>query len=73
MDEMELNNNYEKFDDDGKFLYQLIIENSDIHKSPAKYEVDGQIQMSTVTLKNILPAKFKVPFKASSNNIRTDD
>lgn len=72
-DEMELNNNYEKYDNNGRFLYQLIIENSNIQKSPAKYEVSGQIRMTPVTLKNILTSSFEVPFKASSNNIRTDD
>ena len=72
-EDMKLNNDYEKYADDGSFQYQIIIDKSDIQKSPAKYSIDGRIRMQPVTVRSILPKTFDIPFKLSSNNIRTDD
>ena len=71
-EDMKLNNDYEKYADDGSFQYQIIIDKSDIQKSPAKYSIDGRIRMQPVTVRSILPKTFDIPFKLSSNNIRTD-
>ena len=46
---------------------------TDIQKSPAKYSITGRIRMQPVTVRSILPKSFDIPFKLSSNNIRTDD
>ena len=72
-EDMKLNDEYEKYADDGSFQYQIIIDKSDIQKSPAKYSIDGRIRMQPVTVRSILPKTFDIPFKLSSNNIRTDD
>ena len=64
---------YEKYADDGSFQYQIIIDETDIQKSPAKYSITGRIRMQPVTVRSILPKSFDIPFKLSSNNIRTDD
>ena len=66
-------NDYEKYADDGSFQYQIIIDKSDIQKSPAKYSIAGRIRMQPVTVRSILPKTFDIPFELSSNNIRTDD
>ena len=55
------------------FIYQIIIDKSDIQKSPAKYSIAGRIRMQPVTVRSILPKTFDIPFELSSNNIRTDD
>lgn len=70
---MKLNNDYEKYADDGSFQYQIIIDKSEIQKSPAKYSIAGRIRMQPVTVRSILPKTFDIPFELSSNNIRTDD
>ena len=72
-EDMKLNNDYEKYADDGSFQYQIIIDKSDIQKSPAKYSIAGRIRMQPVTVRSILPKTFDIPFELSSNNIRTDD
>lgn len=71
--EMGLNNSYEKYDSSGEFEYQIIIEDSELQSSPAKYTVSGQIRMRPATVRNILPERFDIPFKQSSSNIRTDN
>ena len=72
-EDMKLNDEYEKYADDGSFQYQIIIDETDIQKSPAKYSITGRIRMQPVTVRSILPKSFDIPFKLSSNNIRTDD
>ena len=55
------------------FTVKEIIDETDIQKSPAKYSITGRIRMQPVTVRSILPKSFDIPFKLSSNNIRTDD
>ena len=54
-------------------IKSLLINETDIQKSPAKYSITGRIRMQPVTVRSILPKSFDIPFKLSSNNIRTDD
>ena len=51
----------------------ILADETDIQKSPAKYSITGRIRMQPVTVRSILPKSFDIPFKLSSNNIRTDD
>ena len=53
-EDMKLNNDYEKYADDGSFQYQIIIDKSDIQKSPAKYSKDKTVEKQDKTSKNSL-------------------
>ena len=60
-EDMKQNNDYEKYADEGSFQYQIIIDKSDIQKSPAKYSIAGRIRMQPVTVRSILPKTFGFP------------
>lgn len=72
-EDMGLNRSYEKYDTEGDFQYQIIIDSENIQRSPAKYTISGKIKMQPVTVRNILPSRFDIPFSASSRNTRMDD
>lgn len=71
--DMGLNNNYEKYDANGEFQYQIIIDSENVQRSPAKYTVSGRIRLQPVTVRSILPNRFDIPFSQSSRNTRYDD
>lgn len=71
--DMRLNNSYERYDANGEFMYQIIIDEEDIQESPARYTVRGRIRLQPVTVRSILPDRFDIPFEQSSRNTRYDD
>ena len=73
INEMGLNSNYEKYDSNGEFLYQIIIDETKIQRTPAKFKVSGRIRMKPVTVRSVLPETFDVPFSEESKNTRYDD
>ena len=73
INDMGLNSNYEKYDSNGEFLYQIIIDETKIQRTPAKFKVSGRIRMKPVTVRSVLPETFDVPFSEESKNTRYDD
>ena len=67
--EMQLNSANERFDN-GKFQYRLIIEDTVIEESPAKYTVKGTLQMRPILLEKLVPIDIDIPFKQTSRNQR---
>lgn len=74
-EDMGLNNYNIKYDSDGNFLYQLIIDDELIQRSPAKYSIEGNIRMQPAIIRKFFPDgyTFDVPFSQSSRNTRYDD
>ena len=64
INDMGLNSNYEKYDSNGEFLYQIIIDETKIQRT---------IRMKPVTVRSVLPETFDVPFSEESKNTRYDD
>lgn len=74
-DNMGLNSFNEKYDNNGKFMYRLIIEDEQVQRSPAKYISRGKIRMQPIITRKFFPDgyTFDLPFKQESRNTRYDD
>ncbi len=74
-DNMGLNSFNEKYDNNGKFMYRLIIEDEQVQRSPAKYILRGKIRMQPIIIRKFFPDgyTFDLPFKQESKNTRYDD
>ncbi|NDO19222.1 hypothetical protein FMM68_06080 [Lachnospiraceae bacterium MD329] len=75
-DNMGLNSFNEKYDNNGKFMYRLIIEDEQVQRSPAKYISRGKIRMQPIIIRKFFPDDgytFDLPFKQESRNTRYDD
>lgn len=75
IDTMGLNRYNQKYDSNGNFMYQIIIEDEILQESPAKYEVTGSIRMTPGIIENFMPEgyTFDIPFRLESQNVRTDE
>lgn len=74
INDMGLNSNYEKYDSNGEFLYQIIIDETKIQRTPAKFKVSGRIRMKSRNSTEVSCLKtFDVPFSEESKNTRYDD
>ena len=47
-------------------MYQIIIDETKIQRTPAKFKVSGRIRMKPVTVRSVLPETFDVPFSEES-------
>ena len=74
-DVMGLNSYNEKFDSNGKFMYQIIIDDEILQESPAEYTVSGRIRMAPSMIENFMPDgyTFDIPFRQKSKNTRYDE
>ena len=62
INDMGLNSNYEKYDSNGEFSYQIIIDETKFKEHTNKFKVSGRIRMKPVTVRSVLPQTFDVPF-----------
>lgn len=74
-DSMELNQYYERYDSNGDFMYQIIIDSQQIEESPARYSIKGKIRLQPAMIRKFFADgyKFDIAFSQTSRNTRYDD
>lgn len=70
---LRLNANNERCNPDGAAIYKLTHIVPSISASPAAMSVDGEIEVGFYFIKALCPVTIRVPFSASSSQIRLDE